>query len=260
MSKNILRVLGGISVLFLALGSRPARAEIQRYFSMNLHCLVGDWKARLDLVADELVRRDVDVAGFQEVCRKGSSDMAEYLVGALLARGYAVAYWSAVNTHKSFYRSQEQLLMISRLPVASHEAGRLPSIAMLANYYQGAQINGRWIVNTHLHFMLPQLRKIQVKRISKLWSSRDVLMLGDFNSAPNKKAMKPLRDAKWAALFAGPTYPADDPKKIFDGFWLSESLSKRVQRARATTVFGGYSPSVSDHLGVVLDVDFASLE
>jgi len=241
--------------LALLLLAPPAQAsEPFRVFSMNLHCALGNWHARLDTVLDELARERPDVMGFQEVCRNKKVDMARYLVDGLESRGYHVAYWRTVDTHGTFFKYQEQLLVISGRPVHGVEEGKLPSMPFLRNKYLGVQLDGQWVVVTHLHFLLPQIRQFQAHKLVKLWSGRPVLLLGDFNTSGDAWELGRFAKRGWSSYFPGKTFPSDKPKKVFDGFLLSPELAARVESAAARRIFEGLADPPSDHLAVGLDL------
>ncbi len=250
--------IGFFAVLFCvnSWASSPARAEaLSSVFSMNLHCALGNWQARVDEIVDELVRTKPQVMAFQEVCHNKKIDMARYLVDRLVASGVPVSFWKTVDTHPSFFKYQEELLLVSTLPVQAHEHGKLPSLIFFRNNYLAFQIDGTWVVTTHLHFLFSFIRKSQFKKLTKLFGGRPVLMMGDFNTGPNSSESKPFRKAGWLSIFDGPTFPAEKPKDVFDGFWFSDDLKKRVQGASMRKVFEKASQEhepPSDHLGVAL--------
>ncbi|MFL5786318.1 MAG: hypothetical protein ACJ76H_16995, partial [Bacteriovoracaceae bacterium] len=86
-------------------------------FSMNLHCGLGDWKSRVDIVVAEILKESHDVIGLQEVCYNNTMNMGTYIHEQLTKGGYPVKAMETQNTHRSFFKYQEQLLLISR-----HEA------------------------------------------------------------------------------------------------------------------------------------------
>ena len=243
-----------IFFLLFTLAGQIQAASLE-IFSMNLHCALGDWKERVDVVLGEIIRREPDVIGLQEVCKNKNADMTGYILSELTRNKYPVKSWKTIETHRSFISYQEELLIVSRHEATESSAGPIPSVKFFENKFVGLKINGMWFVTTHLHFALPSVRKAQYKSLDKQFSNKETFLFGDMNSHPGNTESTPFLLSKWSHHFNGPTYPAHQPKRTFDGFWLSEGLSQKVHRASIETLFQDLENPPSDHLGVYLRVD-----
>ena len=101
-----------ILLLFIPFASFASQMRI---FSMNVHCGVDDWRARMDIIVAEILRLNPDVIGLQEVCYNAEMNMAGYIRDELTKGGYKVQSFETLDTHRSFIKFQEQLLLISRI-------------------------------------------------------------------------------------------------------------------------------------------------
>lgn len=231
-----------------------ALARTLRVFSLNLHCALGEWEERMDLVIDEVLRENPDVIGFQEVCRNKNVDMAAYLRRGLLRGGYPILASESFDTHRSFVHYQEELLILSRHPATDRDRGTIPSPGFLKNGFVALEIGGEWFVTTHLHFALPQIRKSQYKFLDRRFREKSSLVFGDLNSHPGNRETKVFSGTGWVPAFAGPTYPAENPKRIFDGFWSSPAFGESCSVTALRKNFADVPLPPSDHLGLTLDL------
>lgn len=247
-----MKILTFLVFSFLAGQLHAASLEI---FSMNLHCALGDWRERVDIVLEEIIRRDPDVIGLQEVCKNKNTDMTEYILSELSRYEYPVKSWNTIETHRSFISYQEELLIISKHLENERIEGAIPSVKFFENKFVGLRIHGVWFITTHLHFALPSVRKAQYKTLNKIFNNKQTIIFGDMNSHPGNSESAPFRTNNWSHYYNGPTYPAHKPNKTFDGFWLSTSLSDKVQATSIETLFQKVENAPSDHLGVYLNLD-----
>ncbi len=244
-----------ITLVGLLLGSLAAHAKPVKYFSMNLHCGLGDWARRMDMVIAEIVRVNPDVIGLQEVCYNSEMNMQTYILQGLQRSGYQIGAFHSVDTHRSFSKYMEQLLIISKQKAVSKTQGYLPGIIILRNGYVGLEIEGQWVVTTHLHFLIPFVRQRQYKALRNIFSGKKAIIFGDMNSSDRQWESGPLRKAGWTSHYEGPTYPSDKPRSIFDGFWLTSSFSQGSTFKSARRVFLNAPEQPSDHLGLELNLD-----
>ncbi len=249
MSKGMKYLVTGL-MFFLIL---PAFAGTS-IFSMNLHCALGDWKSRTDTVIAEIIKRNPEIIGLQEVCYNSQIDMGKYIVRELKRRHYPVVFSQSTNTHRTFVKYHEQLLIISRIKVASHEATWLPSMKFFENKYLAIDTGKFWAITTHLHFALPQIREKQFKVISERFKDKKAIVFGDLNSNPDDGETSVMHSSLWTSFYGEPTYPASNPTKTFDGFWVSKSFAETMRSSFFEVLFKDVKPEPSDHLGVWLEV------
>lgn len=239
-------------IIFLVLFPLTAFASGMKIFSMNLHCGLDDWKARLDIVIAQILKSNPDVIGLQEVCYNKDMNMASYLRAELTKGGYPVTSMETFDTHTSFIKYQEQLLLISRHKITEKDSGFLPGPSVLKNGFVSFRINGSWYLTTHLHFALALIRKSQYEFIQKKFGQKSTIIFGDLNSNPEDRETDVLKDARWVSVFDGPTYPSADPKKTFDGFWMTEAFYGGVLATTMERHFLNSRIQPSDHLGIEL--------
>lgn len=229
-------------------------AKTLKIFSMNLHCGLGDWQSRLNTVIAEIIKKDPDVIGLQEVCYNNEMNMTSFIVHELKRFKYPVKFVKTTDTHQSFLKFQEQLLIISKKKVSSVVDMELPSVKFFENRLLGIEVGGVWAVTTHLHFALPQIRESQYHKISDYFSDKKVVLFGDLNSNPANGEASILHQENWKHYFPGPSYPSENPTKTFDGFWTSDSLSKKIKSSESVLIFKNHPYPPSDHLGVFMKI------
>ncbi len=239
-------------ILFLIVFPVSSFAGGMKIFSMNLHCGLDDWKSRMDIVVAEILKSNPDVIGLQEVCYNRDMNMATYIRSELVKGGYPVESLETFDTHTSFVKYQEQLLIISRHKSVEKDAGALPSPSVLKNGYLAIRIGEQWFLTTHLHFAIAMIRKSQYEFIHKKFGGKKAIMFGDLNSNPDDRETDVLRHTAWMSFFDGATYPSDAPEKTFDGFWMTESFYAQVMATTIERIFLNARVHPSDHLGIEL--------
>lgn len=233
-----------------------AFSSSMKVFSMNLHCGLGDWKARMDLVVSEILKVNPDVIGLQEVCYNDEMNVATYIREKLQQGGYGARGFETIDTHRSFLKYQEQLLLITRHEVSETKKGYLPSAPTLRNGYVSFRIGEQWFLTTHLHFALSSIRKSQYAAITKLFADKGTIIFGDLNSNPADSETDVMKKSGWTSAFDGPTFPSDNPGKTFDGFWMSPRFYQDVLATTFELHFLNAPVQPSDHLGISLDLLF----
>lgn len=221
---------------------------------MNLHCGLDDWKKRMDVVVNEIVRLNPDVIGLQEVCYNDEMNMAKYIGESLSKKGYPVKSLITIDTHRSFIRYQEQLLLISRHVSQDTDSGYLPGPGILRNGYVSFRIGHLRFLTTHLHFALPAIRRSQYEFLQEKFGRQGIVAFGDMNSNPENSETNVLKKAGWVPFYDGPTYPSDNPTKTFDGFWMSERFHEEVMATTIERLFLNQRNQPSDHLGISLSI------
>jgi endonuclease/exonuclease/phosphatase family metal-dependent hydrolase len=248
MSKVMKYLVILVSILFLNLASATT------FFSMNLHCGLGDWKSRVDIVVKEVLLRDPDIIGFQEVCYNSDIDMTKYIIKSLKAGGYPVTFSKTAETHRTFIKYREQLLIITKRYVTNTKESWLPSMKFFENKYLAIEVDGFWAITSHLHFALPQIREKQFELIAKRFSDKPVILFGDLNSNPSDAETNVMKK-NWVSYYGGPTYPSANPDKTFDGFWATKVFADSVSSSTFEILFKNEVNAPSDHLGIWLEVD-----
>jgi endonuclease/exonuclease/phosphatase family metal-dependent hydrolase len=194
------------------------------------------------------------VIGLQEVCYNDEVNMAKYIEESLNKNGYPVKSLITIDTHRSFLRFQEQLLLLSRHASHDIQSGYLPGPSILRNGYVSFRIGPLRFLTTHLHFALPGIRRKQYEFLQQQFGRHSVLMFGDLNSNPEDTETEVLKKTAWVPFFDGPTYPSDNPNKTFDGFWMSERFHDEVMATSIERLFLNLRNQPSDHLGIRLSI------
>ncbi|MES2528108.1 MAG: endonuclease/exonuclease/phosphatase family protein [Bdellovibrionota bacterium] len=241
-------------LLLFILFSFSAVAKDMTVFSMNLHCGLDDWQKRMDVIIDEVIRLNPDVIGLQEVCYNAEMNMAKYIGDTLSRKGYPVKSQHTIDTHRSFVKYQEQLLIISRHAAQDLESGNLPGPGFLQNGYISFRLGNLRFLTTHLHFALSSIRRSQYEFIQKKYGKQAVIIFGDLNSNPEDSETNVLKKALWTPFFDGPTFPSDNPKKTFDGYWMTEKFHEEVMATTIDRIFLNRGTQPSDHLGINLSI------
>jgi endonuclease/exonuclease/phosphatase family metal-dependent hydrolase len=249
MSKGM-KYLAIVALLFLT-----NAASATTFFSMNLHCGLGDWKSRVDVVLKEVILRDPDIIGFQEVCHNSDIDMAKYIVNGLKSGGYPVSFSRTAETHRTFIKYREQLLIITKLKVKSSVESWLPSMKFFENKYLAIELEDFWAITSHMHFALPQIRERQFNVVANSFSEKSAIIFGDLNSNPKDGETSIMHENSWTSYYGDPTYPAGNPSKTFDGFWATKYFSENVKEHKFEVLFKEEVNPPSDHLGIWLEVN-----
>lgn len=244
-----------LTIFIFAAFSLSSFAGNLKVFSMNLHCGLGNWQSRLDLVVNEILKVNPDVIGLQEVCFNDEMNMTSTIVQKLKDGGYDVNFKLTTETHQSFIKYQEELLIISKHVVTNTLDESLPGIKFFENRIIAVEINNIWFINTHLHFALPQIRTRQYRKIARLFSEKSAMLMGDLNSNSNDGESSVMKKNNWKDYYNGPTFPAHKPNKTFDGFWTTSSLTSQIEKSEMKRVFVGEVNPPSDHLGIMIEMD-----
>lgn len=242
-------------ITIFGLLSFSAFAGNLKVFSMNLHCGLGDWQARMETVVQEILEIDPDVIGLQEVCFNDDMNMTKTIIQKLEDGGYDVNFKLTTETHQSFIKYQEELLIISKHVVTNSLDESLPGIKFFENRILAIEINNIWFINTHLHFAFPQVRTRQYRKISRLFKDKNALLMGDLNSNSSDEESNLMKKDNWKDYYNGPTFPSHKPDKTFDGFWTTATLTSQIQKYEMKRLFLDEVNPPSDHLGILLEMD-----
>lgn len=242
--------------LFIILFPALSFASDMKIFSMNLHCGLGDWKGRMNSVVEEIVRVNPDVIGLQEVCYNDEMNMATYIRSELDKAGYKILTAEAYDTHRSFLKYQEQLLILSKHKHDEVLTGELPGVSILRNGYVAIRLENLWFITSHFHFALPMIRKSQYKFIDQKFGKAKAIIFGDLNSNPENGETNVFKLSGWEFFFDGPTYPSSNPDKTFDGFWMTKAFHNEVLSTAIDRHFMNSRNQPSDHLGISLQILF----
>lgn len=242
-----------VLMLFLMTLSVQAQTEPIHAISFNLHCVLEDWKMRIDEIAKHMARARPDFIAFQEVCIDQFNDMPQGILEALARHGYPVASHHIQYGHMAWDKYDEYLMVISRHPIQREEKGFLPK-SPLQRSYLAYKVNGIWLINVHLEYRddWASYRAEQVRFLIDKFKGRPHIIMGDFNSEPTSFEQTLFHDRGYKSYFPGPSRPANNPTMAIDGFWVSPELQGRLSGSRSELLFkqshGGIY--LSDHLGV----------
>ena len=234
---------------------------------------VNAWPNRRDRLAALVRFQAPDVVGFQEALRGQIDDLAERLpgyewVGVGRDDGADGGEFSPV-----FYRSDRVELLdhgtfwLSDAPDEVGSVGWDAALPRVATWVRISVDDQEYVVvNTHFDHVGEQARRnsaeLIVARAAALASGAPVIVLGDFNAAPDSISYATLADAlSDAREVASDAY---GPEETFFGFAVADTVGRRIDHvfvdARLSVshvavltehIRGRY---LSDHLPVVADI------
>lgn len=240
---------------------RPAEPDQKpglRVLSYNIHHGEGtDGKLDLTRLARVIRAADPDLVALQEVDdrtkRAGGVDQT-----AELARltGLHARFGKAINYGGGGYGQA----VLSRFPideVTVHPLPGAPERERRIALEVRVKADGRelCVVTTHLDHQVATEREQQAAKLNALFAGADrpVILAGDFNAAPEDKAIAALSD-KWAAATADKgllTFPAGKPSKQIDYVWFRPTDRFRAGAARVLD-----EPVTSDHRPVLVVLEW----
>lgn len=169
-----------------------------RVLTWNLWWQFGPWRARLPAIIETVRRLDPDVMGLQEVWRIADGTDGTHLRLAA-ALGYAQVYESRVD----FDGVAFGLAVLSRWPIAGHEAIALPAPDNKQEFRSvlRADIEGPrgpiQLFTTHLNWRLDEsdVRQTQVRELVEFVArsparSYPAVICGDFNADPDSDEIR----------------------------------------------------------------------
>ncbi len=255
-----LRFLAGLLSLLAAaaLSAAPAAPASIRVMSYNIHHAEGiDGKLDVERIARVILDAKPDVVGLQEVDR-GVERTQKRDLPAELAKltGMTVVFEKNIPHQGGEYGNA----VLSRLPIKRAKNTHLKSFAN--GEQRGVQqvvleVGGREILfmNTHLDARRdPAEREHSSTELKAIVAAAamPVILLGDFNAAPDAPSIAALRaflTDTWTALYREPGYtiPVRKPNKRIDYIWLTPG-------AFAPVSMQVLSSEASDHLPIVAEL------
>lgn len=241
-----------------ALRAAPAAPATLRVMSYNIHHAEGiDGKLDVERIARVILDAKADIVGLQEVDR-GVERTQKRDLPAELAQLTGMKVWFEKNIpHQG---GEYGNAVLSRFPVKRAKNTHLKSFAH--GEQRGVQqlvieVGGRELLfmNTHLDARRDPAERehssVELKAIVAA-AAQPVILLGDFNAAPDAPSIAALRAFladTWTALYQEPGYtiPVRKPNKRIDYIWLTpgafEPVSMQVLSSEA-----------SDHLPIVAEL------
>lgn len=254
----LLRLLLLLSLASAALVAQPPPTTI-RVMSYNIHHGEGlDQKLDLERIAKLIVDARADIVGLQEVDR-GCERTQKRDLPAELAKltGMTVRFDKNIPNQGGEYGNA----VLTKFPIKSAKNTHLKSFAN--GEQRGVQqlvldVRGREVLfmNTHLDARRdPAEREYsagELRSIVTAAGSLPVILVGDFNSAPEAPAIAKVREFltdTWPSLSKDPgfTIPVKKPSRRIDYVWITRSTVEPL------TMNIPYSEA-SDHLPVVAEL------
>jgi len=236
----------------------------------NVHRCVGvDRRLDVGRVAAVIAQRQPDIVALQEldVCRQRTG---------VVDQAHAIAQRLGMHFHfNAAFTVEEERYGDAILTAAPHrviKAGPLPGLPGLRGLEpRGAiwlelEIDERklQVLNTHLGLVPHEQRAQALALVGADWtgsrkaSDPPLIVVGDFNATPHAQAYRTLAarfaDARRQAPGPGltPTFPSRLPMLAIDHVFLDG----KVRAKRAETLSGPLARIASDHLPLVVDVEF----
>ena len=261
-NKKWLLVILSICPLFAWSWGESFSTETQKLdrtqvITMNVHCFEEDWEFRFKHILDQIIKMNPDIVALQEVCvdPKGSGDQIDFIKNYLKHKNFSASNLVTQYTHRAWDRYDEYLLMFSRLPAQVLDHGLLPP-SLLQRGFIGLQIQGVWYLSTHLEYRADNAsyRAEQIDFLINRYKNQSMVLMGDFNSAPDSWEQSQLLQLQYSPFFPGPTFLGGDgnASNKIDGFWISHKKTNRSHYAEVILNSKVNEKRLSDHFGVRL--------
>ncbi|MDP3072487.1 MAG: endonuclease/exonuclease/phosphatase family protein [Opitutaceae bacterium] len=247
-------------LLFLCVTAASAAAPVTlRVMSYNIHHAEGlDGKLDLERIAQVITDAKADLVGLQEVDR-GVARTQQRDLPAELARltGLTVQFDKNIAHQGGDYGNA----VLTRFPIKRASNTHLKSFAN--GEQRGVQqvvldVHGREVLflNTHLDARRDPAERehsaTELRAIVQAAGAMPVILVGDFNAAPDAKAIATVREFltdAWTVVSKEPgfTIPVKKPNKRIDFIWITPASITPVQMNVP------YSEA-SDHLPIVAEL------
>jgi len=230
----------------------------------------GDWPSRLSLIVRTVQEHRPDLIALQAVKKPDASvNQAEQLSSCLLEHPHVV-YLPACSRADG---SAEGSGMLSRFPAKQVAFRRLsvPGDAedkteriVIHTAFRLAGDSPFHCFNGHFSWIPAQTLGNVLETVEFARSvGGNAVLLGDFNSTPETEAMRELARNGWIDAWSvlkskdpGLTFEADSPSIRIDYVWVREGMKDRLRDIRTVGPSGGAPPRLSDHLGLIADLDY----
>ena len=228
--------------------STAAKPDALRVLNYNVMCSfcknsdhpdwVQDWKSRVPWLLDVLTRHDADIVCTQELQAIGIPTGAPDEFGQILPPGYETFYYlhkagdllemdypdAAIAWRASrFSKVSDGSFWLSPTPEVAFSAGfdaggQLPRLVVWVRLHDKLGNRDITIVNTHFDNNAPSQDKsapLLLERLQPLAKETPLLVMGDFNSAPDTTA--------YATLIGGVPALSSDQPALIDSFGVAKS-------------------------------------
>jgi endonuclease/exonuclease/phosphatase family metal-dependent hydrolase len=265
MVHAILAILLSFSVV------SSARAQPQKFITMNLHCQDDDWRWRFTQISLFIAREKPAAVFFQEVCDGNGQSMSQEIPKILAKAGYPVQSYKALFSHDAWDgKFKESIAVASLWNSVQWFGGPLPGSALRRVYlgfrYQGANFiaihltndNPTKTVSTTGELTPAQSRTAQIEYLTNTLNANNstaTLYMGDFNSETGDNEQTAFRAQACTAYFPSLTEPFPNPKYSIDGGWITPHFARlfprgaTVERIFDQPIEGRY---LSDHAGAMI--------
>lgn len=247
-----------------------------RVVTLNLNYYVdkhGPWDQRKRLIIEQLKEKRPDIVAFQAVAAHpglyGGSDQAGQIMKELA--GFQTHYFEEAQ------RQPDGLIqgsaLISKLPLSDRTAKKLTlrpgtddnneRVLQRAVFEVGNE--KLEIYNAHVSWVQEQaaLNISEAVQFMAEGNRGSVLFVGDLNNGPESDVFDPLKKAgfndAWNALHPeerGYTFESDKLSLRIDYFWFSVAVAGRLKRMERLSAPPDAAARLSDHLGLMLELDF----
>ena len=217
-------LLTGCSSISTSNESAPDAADAIRVVAYNIkHGRGMDGIVDLERTAATLEALDADIIALQEVdelaSRSGNVDQATWLAEQL-------GMHAAFGAFMDFQGGRYGLAILSRQPIQSYEAWRLPNgneprVALAARIlaesgeaFTAVSVHFDWVKDDGYRFEQAQETIRRIKTLETPW-----IVLGDFNDVPGSRTMVAFEQIGRNALKpegAAATFPSDQPRIEID--------------------------------------------
>jgi endonuclease/exonuclease/phosphatase family metal-dependent hydrolase len=252
-------------------GRGIVRGAVPGSLATTLRLPNGAWPVRRPLITDALAQVQPDLVGLQEVCLDPAAGIYQAdLIAADL--GLHCLFRPVTTSDYGGGSSAAGLAALTRFPITDSRELPLPMPDGTEQYAIHVIVPATpTALDVLIVHLTPRSEAAQVAAVhclrsflQELPAERTCLVMGDFNCAPESRAMqalterkeeqrKPLRDA-WQTVHpadAGPTMPSEGPVVRLDYVFVGPGLAvEQAQRLGRQPDGDGFYPS--DHLGVAV--------
>lgn len=248
-----------VAFLALATSAFAASPVTLRVMSYNIHHGEGlDGKLDLERIAKVILDAKADIVGLQEIDRGVERTQKRDLPAELaILTGLAVQFDKNIAHQGGDYGNA----VLTRFPIKRAKNTHLKSLAN--GEQRGVQqlvleIHGREVLfmNTHLDARREPAERehsaTELRAIAAAAGAMPIILVGDFNAAPDAKSIAPIRDFltdTWPAVSKEPgfTIPVKKPTRRIDFIWITPASITPVKMSVLHS-------EASDHLPIAAEL------
>ncbi len=233
----------------------------------------GDWTSRLPLIVRTVQEHNPDLIALQAVKKPGGSAGQAEQLSLCLPEHHNVVYLPACSRADG---SAEGSGIVSRFPAQRVAFRRLSVAADAEDKTERIVIHTvfRLAGDSLLHCFNGHFSWIPAQTLSNVMETLEftgsvpgnAILLGDFNSIPDTEAMHEIARHGWVDAWStlkpgdsGWTFESDAPSIRIDYIWVREGMKDGLRDIRTVGPSGGAGPRLSDHLGLVAQVDYPAV-